>query len=110
MAVQSVAASLIVAALGAQASVRRAVRVPPADAMRPNSPVRYRASVLERLSRRLRPALVTRMVLRNLEREPGRAFMSVVGIALAVAVLFIGLAFMDVINALIEEQFTRAMR
>lgn len=110
VAVESVAASLIVAALGAQASVRRAVRVPPAEAMRPNSPERYRPSVLERLTRRLRPALVTRMVLRNLEREPGRAFMSVVGIALAVAVLFIGLAFTDVINALIEEQFTRAIR
>jgi putative ABC transport system permease protein len=110
VAVQSVAASLIVAALGAQASVRKAVRVPPADAMRPSSPPRYRASVLERLSRRLRPALVTRMVLRNLEREPGRAFMSVVGISLAVAILFIGLAFTDVINALIEEQFTRAIR
>ena len=110
VAVESVAASLIVAALGAQASVRKAVRVPPAEAMRPNSPARYRPSVLERLTRRLRPALVTRMVLRNLEREPGRAFMSVVGIALAVAVLFIGLAFTDVINALIDEQFTRAIR
>jgi putative ABC transport system permease protein len=110
VAVESVAASLTVAALGAHASVRRAVRVPPAEAMRPNSPVRYRPSVLERLSRRLRPALATRMVLRNLERQPGRAVISIVGIALAVAVLFIGLAFIDVINVLIDEQFTRAMR
>jgi len=44
VAVQSVAGSLVVAALGAQAAVRRAVRVPPAEAMRPNSPARYRPS------------------------------------------------------------------
>jgi putative ABC transport system permease protein len=110
VAFQAVAASLLVAAAGAWTSVRRAVRVSPADAMRPASPVRYRASTLERLSRGLRPALATRMVLRNFERQPGRAAMSVVGIGLAVAVLFIGLAFTDVINALIEEQFTRAIR
>jgi putative ABC transport system permease protein len=110
VALASVAGSLIVAALGAQMAVRRAVRVPPAEAMRPSSPARYRLSGLERLSRRLRPALTTRMVLRNLERQPGRAFMSIVGIALAVAVLFIGLAFTDVINVLIDEQFIRTMR
>ena len=33
--------------------------------------------------------------------------MSVVGIAFAVAVLFVGLAFIDVLNVLIDEQFTR---
>ena len=110
VAVESIAASLIVAALGAQAAVRRAVRVPPAEAMRPEAPARYRQSVVERLSGRLRPALATRMVLRNLERQPGRALISVVGIAFAVAVLFVGLAFIDVIDALIEEQFTRIMR
>jgi putative ABC transport system permease protein len=110
VAVQSVAGSLVVAALGAQAAVRRAVRVPPAEAMRPESPARYRPSLLEQLSRRLRPALATRMVLRNLERQPGRAFVSVVGIAFAVAVLFVGLAFVDVMVALLDEQFTRTMR
>jgi putative ABC transport system permease protein len=110
VAVQSVAGSLVVAALGAQAAVRRAVRVPPAEAMRPQSPARYRRSLIEQLSGRLRPALATRMVLRNLERQPGRALISVIGIALAVAVLFVGLAFIDVIDDLIDVQFTRTMR
>jgi putative ABC transport system permease protein len=48
--------------------------------------------------------------VRSLERQPGKAVASIVGIAFAVAVLFVGLAFMDVMNALIEDQFTLTMR
>jgi putative ABC transport system permease protein len=110
VAAESMGASLIVAALGAQAAVRRAVRVPPAEAMRPAAPTRYRRSVLERISRPLRPALTTRMLLRNLERQPGRALISMTGIAFAVAVLLVGLSFIDVMDALIDQQFTRVMR
>ena len=50
------------------------------------------------------------MILRNLERQPGRTFVSVVGIAFAVAVLFVGLAFIDVMDELINQQFSVAMR
>lgn len=110
VAVGSVAASLIVAALGAQSAVRRAVRVPPAEAMRPAGPMRYRRSLLEGLSHWLRPGLATRMVLRNLERQPARALLSIVGIAFAVAVLLVGLSFIDVMDGLIDHQFNRVMR
>jgi putative ABC transport system permease protein len=110
VAVASVAASLIVAALGAQSAVRRAVRVPPAEAMRPAGPTRYRRSLVERLSQGLRPGLATRMVLRNLERQPARALLSMVGIAFAVAVLLVGLSFIDVMDGLIDHQFNRVMR
>jgi putative ABC transport system permease protein len=110
VAVQAVAGSLAVAALGAVAAVRRAVRVPPADAMRPEAPARYRRSLFERLAARLRPALGARMVLRNLERQPARALMSTIGIAFAVAVRFVGFAFIDVMDVLIDEQFMRVLR
>jgi putative ABC transport system permease protein len=110
VAVLSVAVTLVVAALGAQAAVRRAVAVPPAEAMRPEMPTRYRRSVLEHPWGRMRPTLVTRMVLRNVERQPIRALMSITGIAFAVAVLFVGLAFIDIMDALIDQQFIRAMR
>jgi len=110
VAAAAVIASLAAAAFGAQAAVRRAVRIPPAEAMRPESPARHRRSVLERLAGPLRPALTTRMVLRNLERQPGRAAMSILGIAFAVATLLVGLSFIDVVEALVEEQFTRVMR
>ena len=110
VAAGAVTASLGAAALGAQAAVRRAVRIPPAEAMRPEAPARHHRSLLERLAGPLRPALTTRMVLRNLERQPVRAAMSILGIALAVATLLVGLSFIDVVDALVEDQFTRVMR
>ena len=110
VAAASVVGTLIVAAAGAQSAVRRAVRIPPADAMRPEPPARYRRSVLEQAWRRFRPTIVTRMILRNLERQPGRTLVSIVGTALAVAILVVGLAFIDVMDALIEHQFSVAMR
>jgi putative ABC transport system permease protein len=110
IAVLSVAGSLAIAALGAQAAVRRAVRLPPAEAMRPEPPARYRRSIVEWRWRALRLSFASRMVVRTIERQPLKAAASTIGIAFAVAVLFVGLAFLDVMNALIDEQFTRAMR
>jgi putative ABC transport system permease protein len=110
VAIASLLVSLGVAALGAQSAVRHAVRIPPAEAMRPELPAGYRRSRLERPWQRFRMTLVTRMVLRNLERQPGRTFVSVLGIAFAVAVLFVGLAFTDVMDKLIDLQFAVAMR
>jgi putative ABC transport system permease protein len=110
LALQSIAGSLGVATLGAQAAVRRAVRVPPAEAMRPEAPARYRRSVVEAHWRPLRLSFAMRMVVRSIERQPVKALMSTAGIAFAVAVLLVGLAFLDVMNTLIDEQFTRAMR
>jgi len=50
------------------------------------------------------------MILRNLERQPGRSLVSIVGIAFAVAVLVVGLAFIDVLDLLMNHQFGLAMR
>ena len=107
VAVESLVGALIVAALGAWSAVSRAVRIPPAEAMRPESPARYRPSFLEG---RLRLPMASRMVLRNLERQPVRSLISVVGIAFAVAVLFVGFAFIDVMDVLVNQQFDLAMR
>jgi putative ABC transport system permease protein len=110
VAVLSVIVSLAVAAMGAQSAVRRAVRIPPAEAMRPEPPAGYRQSIVERVWHRFGLTPATRMILRNLERQPVRSAVSVIGIAFAVAVLFVGLAFIDVMNVLINEQFVMGMR
>jgi putative ABC transport system permease protein len=78
--------------------------------MRPEPPARYRRSFLERSWRRFRITPATRMILRNLERQPIRSAISIVGIAFAVAVLFVGLAFIDVMEKLLNEQFVLGMR
>ncbi len=106
----AVAFSLVAAALGARSAVSRAVQVPPAEAMRPEAPAHYRQSLLERagLSRYLRPT--TRMLLRTLERQPIRTGASVLGIALAGAVLFVGFVFIDAITELVDSEFQVRMR
>ena len=106
----AVLGSLGVAALGALSSVRRAVRIPPAEAMRPEPPARYRAGLFERgpIGRRL--GYATRMILRNIERQPFRAAASLIGIALATAILVVGLFFIDAMDVLKEMQFSFVQR
>jgi len=102
--------TLAAAGAGAAGAVQRAVRVPPAEAMRPEAPARYRRTFLETpsLSRHLGTA--GRMVLRNLARHPFRASASVFGIAFAVAILMTGYVFIDIIEQLIQTQFWEAER
>jgi putative ABC transport system permease protein len=102
--------SLVAAVLGAGSAVARAVRIPPAEAMKPEAPVRYRRSVLERvgLHNHLRPT--ARMVLRTLERQPVRTAASILGIALAGGILFVGFVFIDAMTALMDTEFQQRMR
>jgi len=110
VALASFAGSLVVAALGAYTTVSRAVRVPPAEAMRPEAPTRYRPSQMERGWLRAHFTLSMRMVIRNIERQPTRTLLSVVGISFAVAVLLVGLSFIDIMDRLIDNQFAQTMR
>ena len=98
------------AAVGAATAVRRAVRVPPAEAMRPQAPARYRASVIETpaIQRFLKQG--TRMVIRNLERQPLRAIASVIGIALGGAILLVGMGFVNAMELIAARQFDDAQR
>jgi putative ABC transport system permease protein len=106
----AVSISLASALLGALLAVRRVVALPPAEAMQPEPPPRFGPGLVEaaHLGKAL-PASV-RMVVRNLERRPGRAFLSVFAIALAVAVLFVGRYLLDAVNHIIEVQFQTAER
>ena len=98
------------ALLGAWSSVARALRLPPAEAMRPPAPDRFRAGVLERLGleRRLSPA--GRMILRSLERRPVKAALSSFGIALATATVVTGWWIFDAVDVLKEIQFEQVDR
>jgi len=108
--VGATAMTMVAAVAGAYTAVRRAVRLPPAEAMRPEVPARYRRSLFETplVSRHLGTA--GRMVLRNVVRHPLRAAASVFGIAFAVAILMIGFVFNDAIDRLMLTQFWDAER
>jgi putative ABC transport system permease protein len=98
------------ALLGALGAVMRAVRVPPAEALRPESPSRYRPLVLERLGIAGRIPPSARMVLRTLERRPWRTTASIIGVGLAGALMVAGLSPWDAVNRLMELQFEQIQR
>jgi putative ABC transport system permease protein len=104
------ALTLAAASLGAFTAVRRAVRIPPAEAMRPEPPARYRRTVLETplVTRHLGNA--GRMVVRNIAQHPFRAAASIVGVGFAAAILMVGFVFIDAMDQLIATQFWVAER
>ena len=99
----------ITGVLGTLTAIGATVRLQPAEAMRPPAPGHYRRSLLERLPRvRTGPAL--RMILRNVERRPLRAAVTVGGIAASVAIVIIGTFFRDAIEVIVDANFNVGMR
>lgn len=98
------------ALLGALSAVRAAIKLPPAEAMRPESPARFRPGLLERLGFQRFLSTSSRMIFRSLERNPLKAFLSTLGIALSVAILIIGRYTSDAIDTLMNFQFEGAQR
>ncbi len=106
-----VGVSAAAAFAGALSAVRRVVALPPAEAMRPEPPANFRAGAASsaRASQRALPASL-RMIWRNLTRRPARAALSVLGMALAVAILIVGYYFVDAIDYLGTFQFRSVQR
>ena len=98
------------ALLGALSAVRAAIKLPPAEAMRPESPARFRPGLLERLGFQRFLSTSSRMIFRSLERNPLKAFLSTLGIALSVAILIIGRYTSDAIDTLMNFQFEGPQR
>ncbi len=102
--------SVFAATAGALTAVRRAVAMPPAEAMRPEPPARFRAGWLERMQiASLLPSSM-RMILRNIQRKPIHSLLSSVGIAFSVAILVVGMFMLDGVVFMMEQQFSRIQR
>lgn len=102
--------TLLAAGAGAFTAVRTAVRIPPAEAMRPELPGRYRFAFIESPLVSAQLGVIGRMVARNLARRPLRACASIIGIAAAVALLMVGMVMFDAMERLINTQFWVAQR
>lgn len=89
---------------GTLRAVLAAASLPPAEAMRPQAPPLYRPTVFERIGLQRFLSQPARMILRNLERRPFRAVLSISAIGMAVAILVWGFAFMDSIWYVIDSQ------
>lgn len=106
--------ALVVSALAALAgilsAVRRAARLPPAEAMRPEPPANYRPSVLEHTGLARLFSHTFRIALRNLERRPMQALSTVAGLALATGILIVPNGFMDSVQRILDFQWDIVQR
>jgi putative ABC transport system permease protein len=93
-----------------RAEGRRAVRIPPAEAMLPEAPAVYRRPLLERLGLPRIVGVAGRMVLRELFRRPLRTLTSCFAISLATGVIISGRFGDDAMGTLYELVFERSQR
>lgn len=107
---KAVLVSLISATAGALLAVRQVIKLPPAEAMRPEPPARYRESAFERAGAKRWLSQPARIVLRNLQRSPARASLAVVGIAFGGALIVVGTFTLDSMDHMIDVQFNVAQR
>src|SRR6185369_16968512 len=98
------------AALGALLAVRAAVRLPPAEAMRPPAPARYRRTLVERLGLGMLAGPSGMMVIREVTRRPLRTALSALGIAGAIALVVLGRFGMDSLDHYLEQTVRREQR
>jgi putative ABC transport system permease protein len=96
--------------VGVIGAVRQAVKLPPAEAMRPEPPAEYKPSLLEKLGLSQMVSTTFRMALRNLERRPWQAFFTAFGLALATGIPIVPGAMGDGINYLLTVQWDVAQR
>ncbi len=106
----AIAISAGAAFVGAILAVRRVVALPPAEAMRPEPPATFRPGLLERIGLQKLVSPAARMIARNIERRKWKAALSILGIALAVAVLVVGRYSFDALDYIIEVHFRTAQR
>ncbi len=98
------------ALVGAWHAVRRALVLPPAEAMRPEAPPTFHAGLLDRSGLQRWVAAPVRMILRNLLRRPSRAALSVLAMSFAIAILIVGRYFVDAVGYIADVQFRLVQR
>jgi len=108
--VVSALVSGIAAVVGTLGAVLKAASLPPAEAMRPESPEIYRQALVERLGPARRLSQPSKMILRHLERRPLKSALTVLGMAMACAVMMMGTFFADAMDYMLEIEFGVAQR
>lgn len=98
------------AVVGALRGVWRAVRLAPAVAMAPPAPPAFRRGLVDRIGTALHLRQTTMMILRSITRWPGRAAVTVAGVAASVSMLVASLFAFDAMAAMVEEVFVLSNR
>lgn len=94
---------------GAVGAVRRAIALPPAEAMRPESPAQFRPMLADRIGlKAFSPAL--RMIVRNLERRAWKAVASTFAICCSVMMVVVEFGLLDAMDRMMGVQFHQVQR
>jgi len=108
--IAAVTISMAVASLGTLYAVRTAARLPPAQAMRPETPAIYHATIVERLGLQRWFSQPTRMILRHIERRPIKALLTTLGISMACGTMMIGGFQEGAIDHMVDVQYRMSQR
>jgi putative ABC transport system permease protein len=108
--VVAAALSLVAAAIGALRALRDVVRLAPAVAMQPPAPPRFRRLLPANFTLDKFVSQPTMMMLRNIMRHPVRSSFTMLGMALATAILVVSLFTRDTMEELIDVTFFLADR
>lgn len=108
--VVAVGVSAFAAFAGVWGAVRTAVRLPPAEAMRPEPPANFRPALIERTPFARTISVSLRMALRNIERRPARAILTAAALALATGILIVPTALRDGIDYVLDYQWDMIQR
>jgi putative ABC transport system permease protein len=95
---------------GASVAALRAAALAPAVAMQAEAPTTYRRGFLDRLQLAARLDQPSRMILRRIERFPGKAALTAGGFALSLALLVSTQFLQDSLDRVIDDAFYRAQR
>ena len=102
--------SMTVAILGTLYAVRSAARLPPAQAMRPEPPAVFHATLVERLGLQRWFSQPTRMILRHIERRPLKSLLTMLGIAMACGIMMVSGFQEGAIDYMVEVQYGMSQR
>lgn len=102
--------AMVTVLAGAFRAVRGTVRLRPAVAMSPPAPPKFTQGIVDHIGRGLRLRQTTMMILRSITRWPGRAAVTLFGVAASVAVLVGSFFFFDAVEVMKEEMFSLSNR
>ena len=102
--------SMAVAVMGTLYAVYTAARLPPAQAMQPELPAKYRTTLVERLGMQRWLSQPTRMILRHIERRPLKSLMTTLGIAMACGIMMVSGFQEGAINFMVDVQYGMSQR
>lgn len=96
--------------ISAAGSLLKVFSLQPAEALRPLGPPSFQRNLIDRLGLLNRLTSYSKMICRSLLMRPFRLVLSVLGIAISLAIIINGLFFNDVIDDMLNRQFADMRR